>query len=161
MSSNPPEADDPWQGSESGCWKSHGGEFVDHPGRPAAERAPHATPKTLALVLEGTDREATRADVEAALRGRFRLVEPAKFTAALAAEGQRTPLGPALTLPWQRARALALYDPVAAPYDPTFYADKLVTGRFFVERVLPDTGSHLAKLKTGSATMMALAADRF
>ncbi len=29
MSSNPPEADDPWQGSESGCWKSHGGEFVD------------------------------------------------------------------------------------------------------------------------------------
>ena len=44
--------------------------------------------------------------------------------------------------------------------DP-FYADKLVTGRFFVERVLPDTGSHLAKLKTGSATMMALAADRF
>lgn len=29
MSSNPPEADDPWHGSESGCWKSHGGEFVD------------------------------------------------------------------------------------------------------------------------------------
>ena len=29
------------------------------------------------------------------------------------------------TSDWQRARALALYDPVAAPYDPTFYADKL------------------------------------
>lgn len=28
MSSNPVEADDPWQGAESGCWKSHGGEFV-------------------------------------------------------------------------------------------------------------------------------------
>ena len=29
------------------------------------------------------------------------------------------------TSDWQRARALALYDPVAAPYDPMFYADKL------------------------------------
>ena len=44
--------------------------------------------------------------------------------------------------------------------DP-LYADKLVTGRFFVERVLPDAAAHLAKLKTGSATMMALAEDRF
>jgi alkylation response protein AidB-like acyl-CoA dehydrogenase len=44
--------------------------------------------------------------------------------------------------------------------DP-LYGDKLVTGRFFVERILPDAAAHLAKLKTGSATMMALAADRF
>jgi hypothetical protein len=29
MSSNPVEADDPWQGGESACWKSHGGEHVD------------------------------------------------------------------------------------------------------------------------------------
>ncbi|MCX6952227.1 MAG: DNA polymerase [Verrucomicrobia bacterium] len=29
------------------------------------------------------------------------------------------------TSDWQRARALALYDPVAAPYDPGYYADKL------------------------------------
>ena len=28
MSSHPLEPDDPWQGSESGCWKSHGGEHV-------------------------------------------------------------------------------------------------------------------------------------
>jgi hypothetical protein len=28
-SSNPIEADDPWQGAESGMWKSHGGEFVE------------------------------------------------------------------------------------------------------------------------------------
>jgi hypothetical protein len=26
---------------------------------------------------------------------------------------------------WQRARALALYDPQTAPYDPDYYADKL------------------------------------
>jgi DNA polymerase elongation subunit (family B) len=29
------------------------------------------------------------------------------------------------TSDWQRARPLALYDPVAAPYDPVYYADKL------------------------------------
>lgn len=28
-SSNPVEADDPWQGGESACWKSHGGEDVE------------------------------------------------------------------------------------------------------------------------------------
>ncbi|HTK34787.1 MAG TPA: acyl-CoA dehydrogenase C-terminal domain-containing protein [Caulobacteraceae bacterium] len=44
--------------------------------------------------------------------------------------------------------------------DP-FYANKLAVGRYFLERVLPQTGAHLAKLKTGSATMMALPADAF
>jgi len=42
-----------------------------------------------------------------------------------------------------------------------FYADKLVTGRYFLERVLPDCAAHLAKLKTGSAAMMALRAEAF
>ena len=44
--------------------------------------------------------------------------------------------------------------------DP-FYETKLVTGRYFVERILPEAGAHLAKLKTGSDTMMALAAEAF
>jgi len=44
--------------------------------------------------------------------------------------------------------------------DP-FYANKLVVGRYFLERVLPEAGGHLAKLKTGSATMMALPAEAF
>ncbi len=44
--------------------------------------------------------------------------------------------------------------------DP-FYANKLAVGRYFLERVLPDTGAHLAKLKTGSATMMAVPAEAF
>jgi hypothetical protein len=44
--------------------------------------------------------------------------------------------------------------------DP-FYANKLVVGRYYLERVLPDTAAHLAKLKTGSATMMTLPADAF
>jgi hypothetical protein len=44
--------------------------------------------------------------------------------------------------------------------DP-FYANKLAVGRYYLERVLPDTAAHLAKLKTGSATMMALPAEAF
>ncbi len=44
--------------------------------------------------------------------------------------------------------------------DP-FYADKLMTGRYFLERVLPDAAAHLTKIKAGSASMMALPAEAF
>ena len=44
--------------------------------------------------------------------------------------------------------------------DP-FYAAKLTTGRYFVERILPDAAAHLAKLKTGAATMMSMPAEAF
>jgi hypothetical protein len=44
--------------------------------------------------------------------------------------------------------------------DP-YYANKVATGLYFVERVLPDSAAHLAKLKTGAATMMALPAEAF
>ncbi len=42
-----------------------------------------------------------------------------------------------------------------------FYANKLATGRDFVERMLPDAGAHLAKLKSGAAPLMALEIDAF
>ncbi len=42
-----------------------------------------------------------------------------------------------------------------------FYANKLVTGKFFLARMLPDTKSHLAKLKTGAEPLMTLAAEAF
>ena len=45
----------------------------------------------------------------------------------------------------------------ATPYLTT----KLVTGRFFMERMLPETALHLARLQTGSATTMELAAEAF
>ena len=44
--------------------------------------------------------------------------------------------------------------------DP-FYANKLVIGRYFIQRILPEAGGHLAKLKTGSELMMALPAEAF
>jgi len=42
-----------------------------------------------------------------------------------------------------------------------FYANKLITGRYFLERILPETSGHLAKLKTGAGPVMALAAEGF
>ncbi|MBE7218265.1 MAG: acyl-CoA dehydrogenase C-terminal domain-containing protein [Caulobacteraceae bacterium] len=44
--------------------------------------------------------------------------------------------------------------------DP-FYANKLLVGRYFLDRVAPEGAVHLAKLKTGAASMMALPADAF
>jgi hypothetical protein len=48
----------------------------------------------------------------------------------------------------------------AGDADP-FYANKLTVGRYFIARVLPEAGAHLAKLKTGAAVVMALPADGF
>jgi acyl-CoA dehydrogenase len=38
---------------------------------------------------------------------------------------------------------------------------KLVTGRFFMERVLPETAAHLKRIQAGAATMMELPAEAF
>ena len=43
----------------------------------------------------------------------------------------------------------------------SFYETKLATGRFYVERVLPETSLRLARLSTGSQTMMSLPAEAF
>ena len=45
----------------------------------------------------------------------------------------------------------------ATPYLKT----KLVTGKFFMERMLPETVAHLARLQTGADTTMELAAEAF
>lgn len=42
-----------------------------------------------------------------------------------------------------------------------FLAAKLTTARFFMERVLPETGSRLARITAGSEAVMALPADAF
>jgi hypothetical protein len=38
---------------------------------------------------------------------------------------------------------------------------KLVTGRFFMERMLPETAAHLARIKAGAASTMELPAEAF
>ena len=42
-----------------------------------------------------------------------------------------------------------------------FYKNKLITGAYFLERILPDSAAHLEKIKSGADTMMALPAEAF
>jgi acyl-CoA dehydrogenase len=52
-------------------------------------------------------------------------------------------------------------DKIASDGASPYLTTKLVTGRFFMERVLPATTTHLARIQSGSATIMELAADAF
>jgi hypothetical protein len=38
---------------------------------------------------------------------------------------------------------------------------KLVIGRYFMERMLPETATHLARIQTGAGSMMELPAEAF
>ena len=38
---------------------------------------------------------------------------------------------------------------------------KLVTGRFFMERMLPETAAHLARIQSGAASIMELPDEAF
>jgi alkylation response protein AidB-like acyl-CoA dehydrogenase len=49
---------------------------------------------------------------------------------------------------------------VAGDADP-YFASKLTTGRYFLQRVLPDAGACLAKLTAGAEVVMALPAEAF
>src|SRR5579871_6454618 len=57
--------------------------------------------------------------------------------------------------------AKVVHGKIAGSGATTYLSTKLVTGRFFMERVLPATSSHLARIQSGSATMMELAAEAF
>ncbi|RCS24697.1 acyl-CoA dehydrogenase [Phyllobacterium salinisoli] len=43
----------------------------------------------------------------------------------------------------------------------SFFETKLVTARFFMERIMPETAAHLARIQTGADTLMALPAEAF
>jgi hypothetical protein len=61
---------------------------------------------------------------------------------------------------WARMAKVA-NDKIAASGATPYLTTKLVTGRFFMERMLPETALHLARVQTGSATTMELAAEAF
>lgn len=50
---------------------------------------------------------------------------------------------------------------IAAGETDPFLAQKVAVGRYYIARILPETASHLAKLKTGAELMMALPAEAF
>ncbi len=61
---------------------------------------------------------------------------------------------------WAQLAKAALERKAAGDADD-FFANKLITGRYFLERILPDVKAHLAKLKAGADSMMALPAEAF
>jgi hypothetical protein len=61
---------------------------------------------------------------------------------------------------WARIAKVAL-DKIAAGATTPYLTTKLVTGRFFMERMLPETHVRLARIQTGCATTMELAAEAF
>ncbi|WP_374628500.1 acyl-CoA dehydrogenase C-terminal domain-containing protein [Pannonibacter indicus] len=50
---------------------------------------------------------------------------------------------------------------IASGEETERFEAKLTFGRYFMERTMPETGAHLARITSGSATMMNLAADAF
>jgi len=48
----------------------------------------------------------------------------------------------------------------AGDADP-IYAEKLILARYYMQRILPEAGAHLAKLKAGAELVMALSAEAF
>jgi hypothetical protein len=65
-----------------------------------------------------------------------------------------------LAFMWARMARAAQARIAAGDGDP-LYANKLITGRYFIERVLPEASAHLAKLKSGAEPLLALAAEHF
>jgi hypothetical protein len=61
---------------------------------------------------------------------------------------------------WARMAKVAL-DKIAGGETTPYLTTKLVTGRFFMERVLPETSVNLARIQSGCDTTMELAAEAF
>lgn len=67
----------------------------------------------------------------------------------------------AMALMWVRMAAAALEKKASDPASVARMDAKLTTARFYMERMLPETGLRLARIVTGADTMMALGEDMF
>jgi hypothetical protein len=61
----------------------------------------------------------------------------------------------------QMAKAAGVKLADGANGSSAFYDNKLVTARFFMERIMPETTAHLARISSGADTLMALPAEAF
>ncbi|WP_313003173.1 acyl-CoA dehydrogenase C-terminal domain-containing protein [Brevundimonas sp.] len=66
----------------------------------------------------------------------------------------------ALAYMWAQMAKSAQAKIAAGDADP-YYVTKLQTGRYFVERILPDASAHLTKMKTGAEVLMQMPAEAF
>lgn len=62
---------------------------------------------------------------------------------------------------WARIAKAALALKAAGQGEAAAIEAKLLLATFFMERIMPETGSHLARISAGAATMMALPAEHF
>ena len=62
---------------------------------------------------------------------------------------------------WAKIAKAASDKLTAGEGDAAALEAKLVTGRFFMERTLPETAAHLARITAGADTVMALGAEQF
>ncbi|WP_457797780.1 acyl-CoA dehydrogenase C-terminal domain-containing protein [Methylocystis sp. S23] len=67
----------------------------------------------------------------------------------------------ALALMWVRIVAAAMEKKAREPETAALMDAKLATSRFYMERMLPETGLRLARITTGADTMMSLAPEMF
>ncbi len=67
----------------------------------------------------------------------------------------------ALGLMWAKIAKAAAAKSGSGDGRDEVYAAKLVTGRFFMERMMPETAAHLARISAGASSMMALPAEAF
>jgi hypothetical protein len=67
----------------------------------------------------------------------------------------------ALGYMWARMVKVAQDKLAAGDEVKDFHENKITTGRYFMERVMPETATHLARISSGSVTMMALPAEAF
>jgi len=67
----------------------------------------------------------------------------------------------ALGLMWLRMAKVAGAALAGGREDTAFYEAKLVTARYFAERIMPDAGALRRKLEAGAEAMMALAPEQF
>ncbi|MCC5967212.1 MAG: acyl-CoA dehydrogenase C-terminal domain-containing protein [Natronohydrobacter sp.] len=66
-----------------------------------------------------------------------------------------------LGLIWARMAKAAYAALDAGASDRDFYESKIATGRYYMARQLPATAMHLARIQSGSETVMALGAEQF
>ena len=66
-----------------------------------------------------------------------------------------------LGLMWAKMGKASLAALAEGASDTEFYQSKLVTGRYYMARQLPATKMHLARIQSGAAPVMDLAAEAF
>ena len=62
---------------------------------------------------------------------------------------------------WCRMVEAAYAKLAAGDAAPEYWNAKLVTGRFFMERILPETATQLARIQAGAGSVMELPAEAF